>query len=177
MAPLLSMLSGQRKVCEWIDARDVLIVPEGPLSGLGEKGTAIDAWRTDKLQCVWFCVVGISCEPSNGWLVVWVWFPWITLWNWIVTRGHPWNPKAPTPTQTTNLPCFPFCCFRLVLFNFGNVFCGGGTGGTKTNTYMVFHGISSCFFFTAGWGSVNCRCVFPWPFYTETEFLEVAQKS
>ena len=52
MAPLLSMLSRQRKVCEWIDARDVLIVPEGPLSGLGEKGTAIDAWRTDKLQCV-----------------------------------------------------------------------------------------------------------------------------
>jgi hypothetical protein len=35
--------AGFRKLSEWIDARDVLIVPEGPLSGLGEKGTAMEA--------------------------------------------------------------------------------------------------------------------------------------
>lgn len=34
-----------RKLSEWIDARDVLIVPDGPLSGLGEKGTAMEPRR------------------------------------------------------------------------------------------------------------------------------------
>ena len=40
--------AGFRKLSEWIDARDVLIVPEGPLSGLGEKGTAMEAWPVPK---------------------------------------------------------------------------------------------------------------------------------
>lgn len=39
---LSAYLKTTGKLSEWIDARDVLIVPEGPLSGLGEKGTAMD---------------------------------------------------------------------------------------------------------------------------------------
>lgn len=39
---LAAYLKTTGAACEWIDARDVLIVPDGPLSGLGEKGTAMD---------------------------------------------------------------------------------------------------------------------------------------
>lgn len=55
--------------CEWIDARDCLIVPDGPLSGLGEKGTAIDTiepfWdeTSHRLQNWWESTVGEADAP------------------------------------------------------------------------------------------------------------------
>ncbi|CAJ1427382.1 unnamed protein product [Effrenium voratum] len=54
---------------EWVDARDVLIVPDGPLSGLGEKGTAIDTidpfWdeTAERLDRWWGSKLGKTEEP------------------------------------------------------------------------------------------------------------------
>eukprot|EP00931_Biecheleriopsis_adriatica_P023644 TRINITY_DN14888_c0_g1_i3.p1 TRINITY_DN14888_c0_g1~~TRINITY_DN14888_c0_g1_i3.p1 ORF type:complete len:1013 (-),score=218.24 TRINITY_DN14888_c0_g1_i3:55-3093(-) len=69
---------------EWVDARDVLIVPDGSLSGLGEKGTAMDTidpfWdeTEDRLQSWWeksfednstapfLVITGFVCSTLSG---------------------------------------------------------------------------------------------------------------
>jgi len=81
---LAAYLKTTGKVCEWIDARDVLIVPEGPLSGLGEKGTAIDTiepfwdetkerlerwWDThlgDTQEAPFLIITGFVCSTPSG---------------------------------------------------------------------------------------------------------------
>ena len=82
---LAAYLKTTGAACEWIDARDVLIVPDGPLSGLGEKGTAMDTiepfWDESKerLQRWWqsnmaekegttpfVIITGFVCSTMSG---------------------------------------------------------------------------------------------------------------
>lgn len=61
--------------CEWIDARDVLIVPDGPLSGLGEKGTAIDTiepfWEESQQRLQrWWDSNGLSDSKDSPFVII-----------------------------------------------------------------------------------------------------------
>ncbi|CAE7317154.1 AKHSDH2 [Symbiodinium natans] len=66
---LCAYMSSTGARSEWIDARDILIVPDGPLSGLGEKGTAVDTiepfWdeTSHRLQKWWESTVGEADAP------------------------------------------------------------------------------------------------------------------
>lgn len=81
---LAAYLKSVGTTCEWIDARDVLIVPDGPLSGLGEKGTAMDTiepfwdesaerlerwWQNnlaDKEGSPFVIITGFVCSTMSG---------------------------------------------------------------------------------------------------------------
>eukprot|EP00913_Durusdinium_trenchii_P009917 g9308.t1 len=58
-----------------IDARDVLIVPDGPLSGLGEKGTAIDTiepfWEESQQRLQrWWDSNGLSDSKDSPFVII-----------------------------------------------------------------------------------------------------------
>lgn len=73
---LAAYLKTTGKLCEWIDARDVLIVPDGPLSGLREKGTAMDTiepfWdeSQDRLQKWWQKSLGDKDPKEPPFLII-----------------------------------------------------------------------------------------------------------